>query len=662
MKRTAAVRIFNLIRVIGAVCLVVVVALPRISSSQATDTSRLRSVVVTATKAAVPGAPLTLAVTVISGEDLRARGVTRVTEALREVPGASLVQSGSFGSVTSLFLRGGESRYTKILIDGVAVNAPGGYFDLSHLTTDNIDRIEIVRGPASVLYGADAVTGVVQIFTRRPQGSAVSASVRGGTYATRDAEVNLSSASFPVALSLGAGHHVTDGILPFNNQYYNGTLSASAATAISRVANVGLSARYTNAEYHYPTDYTGAPVDTNSYRLQHRLTLGLDASRALSASASARVLLGSNDVSDKTEDIAVPFGATARRHSVFQSRGFRRTAEGRVSYFLPFSSTLTSGIEYQLERERSGNRSGAVGAAPAPTDGFTADRHNTAYYTELLGTAAIFSFNLSGRLDDNSEFGTVGTYRVGSSVPTIAGVRLRGSLATAFNAPAFNELRATTYTVASPNLQPERSRSWELGVERSLLDNRIRIAGDYFNQRFSQLIQYVNGGPPSYLGSYANLTAASSNGYEAEVDANMLRSLHASASYTVVAPRVTSIGAGYTGDQKVGDALIRRPTHSATLSLTHFRSNGATFAAVANYVGPRPDIDFAQFPPPTLTLPSHIKLDLSARRPIVSTPSRQSVSVTARVENALDKRYADVLGFSAPRRTVLVGVAFNAGR
>src|SRR5437762_494955 len=154
---------------------------------QAQDTARLGTVVVSSTKVPQPASTLSQAVTVISGDDLRARGVTRVSDALREVPGASLVQSGSFGAITSLFLRGGESRYTKVLIDGVPVNSAGGSFDFSHLTTDNIDRIEIVRGPASVLYGADAATGIVEIFTRSgADQSRTSVGVRGGTYHSVD--------------------------------------------------------------------------------------------------------------------------------------------------------------------------------------------------------------------------------------------------------------------------------------------------------------------------------------------------------------------------------------------------------------------------------------------------------------------------------------------
>src|SRR5256714_6043927 len=184
---------------------------------QAQDTARLGTVVVSATKVPQPASTLSQAVTVISGDDLRARGVVRVSDALREVPGAQLVQSGSFGSVTSLFLRGGESRYTKVLIDGVAVNSAGGFFDFSHLTTDNIDRIEIVRGPPSVLYGADAVSGVVQIFTRR--GAArptVAMSVRGGTYGTADGDLATLDATHLAHYSLAAGQHSTEAVLPFN--------------------------------------------------------------------------------------------------------------------------------------------------------------------------------------------------------------------------------------------------------------------------------------------------------------------------------------------------------------------------------------------------------------------------------------------------------------
>ena len=644
-------------------CASAALVVSRVAAAQLADTLRLRPVIVSATKAEAPGSALTQAVTVISGDDLRARGVARVTDALREVPGAALVQSGSFGAVTSLFLRGGESRYTKVLIDGVPVNAPGGFFDLSHLTTDNIDRIEIVRGPASVLYGADAVSGVVQIFTKRAGvGLTHDESFRAGTYSSRDANASITTGTPGIGFSIGGGAHRTKGIVPFNNQYLNGTLSSSLRAARDGLGALNLSGRYTSAEYHYPTDFTGAPVDSNSYRLQHRLTVGLDAAHSFSTAAQARLLLANNDVSDLTEDIAFPFGSTTKSHSVFQSRGFRRSAEGRVTYFLPVGATLTGGAEYLLERERSGNRAGAVGAVPTPTNGFVADRHNIAYYSELLGTVAErLSYNLSGRRDDNSEYAAINTFRLGASAATIAGVRLRASLATAFNAPAFNQIHPTTYTKGSPDLQPERSRSWELGVERVFGADRFRIGGDYFNQRFSQLIQYVSGGPPAYLGSYANLTGASSNGYEGEAEMRPIDRVRVTGSFTVVTPRVREISPSYGGSLKAGDALLRRPTHSGALGVS-FGDARRSFGVAATYVGKRPDLDFSKFPSPTRTLPSYVRLDLSAQSRVVALSAGNGLSLTARMENALDKKYQDVIGFPAPGRVILVGGSISSRR
>ena len=271
-----------------ALCSSLALTAARTAGAQSTDTSRLRTVIVSATKAEAPGSALTQAVTVISGNDLRARGVTRVTDALREVPGAALVQSGSFGAVTSLFLRGGESRYTKILIDGVPVNAPGGFFDLSHLTTDNIDRIEIVRGPASVLYGADAVSGVVQIFTKRARvGLTHDESFRAGTYRSRDAIASVTSGTPSVGFSLGGGAHTTKGIVPFNNQYLNGTLSSSL-----RAAREGLGVAFLSA-YAVAEEIERGELDV--FRLRGRRPLTRDfqiarlASRPLSPAESAFV-------------------------------------------------------------------------------------------------------------------------------------------------------------------------------------------------------------------------------------------------------------------------------------------------------------------------------------------------------------------------------------
>ena len=328
-------------RALSCVAFAILVASPP-ARAQNRDTVTLDTVIISATKTPVARTQLTQAVTVITGAELRARGVSRVLDALELVPGVSIAQNGSFGSVASVFLRGGESRYTKVLVDGVAVNQSGGYFDFSHLTTDNVERIEVVRGPASVLYGADAVTGVIQIFTRRGTGPlSVDASGRVGTYGTRDGDVGMAGSSHGVSYSLGGAQHQTSGLYDFNNQYSNGTLSASLGVSPKPTRDARITARYTDAEFHYPTDYTGAPIDTNSYRVQHRLTIGADVGLSLTPTVRARFLAGTNEVSDLTEDIAVPFGASSQLHSADKSRAHRRTAEARAPEHRP--ATLPEG-------------------------------------------------------------------------------------------------------------------------------------------------------------------------------------------------------------------------------------------------------------------------------------------------------------------------------
>ncbi len=635
------------------------------SHAQSTDSIRLPNVVVSATKSPSDKSRLGVPVTIISGVELRARGITRVVDALREAPGISIVQNGSVGSIASVFLRGGESRYTKVLLDGVPLNAPGGYIDLSHLTTDNIERIEIVRGPASVVHGADAVVGVIQIFTKAGGGASRSlVSARAGSLGTKEVDATTSGQAGSAAYSLGGGFHTTDGIFPFNNEYRNGTLSGSISVPVQNVADVRVVGRYTTAEYHYPTDYTGAPVDTNSYRVQHRLIASIQADRAINENLRAVITGGANDLYDLSEDIAVPFGSKSPVNSADRSVVFRRFGDARLTAHLPVNATLTFGTAYQREREAAANLERPIGGTRRETSSFSAARTNAAFYSELLGTAAErVSYTLSGRLDRNSDFGNFLTHSAGVSVPLMGSTRLRGAFGTAFNAPSFSQLRPTLYTVGSPNLDAERSHTWQVGVEQTIIPG-IAIGGTLFRQRFSKMIQYVSGGPPSFKGSYSNLAAATSNGSELEATLNpsiwndALQGLVVRASYSEVRPKVAALDAGYAGSRKVGDALIRRPTHSGNLSASIGRHLW-DFSAVASYIGRRPDVDFAKFPSPTITLDAYTKLDIAGSMGF-SLAQTGTWAATLRAENVAGKKYQDVVGFNAPGRTVYVGLRWGS--
>ena len=651
--------------------------LPATALAQRADTTAaLEPVIVTATKLPTPSSSLSQPVTVLNGDELRARGVVTVAEALREAPGATMVQSGSYGGVTSLFLRGGESRYTKVLIDGTPINLVGGTQFFENLSMDNIDRIEIVYGPSSALYGADAVSGVIQIFTRRGAGPAtLDADARAGTYGSHDESVSLRGGVPAAGYSIGGGWHATDGVYAFNNAYRNGDLNGSLQLRPDEKSEISLTTRYTGSVYHFPTDYTGAAVDTNSYTREHRLVAGFDASRRVAPSVRLRLIGGDNEVHGLSEDTkasGVPAAPLSKTSS--PSAGYRRFAEGRVEAALGRFGTATVGAQYQVEGQQS--RLVTINYATVPSAGTSvvtpgSDDHRITrgYYIALQGDPlSLFSYDLSARHDDHSDFHGVNTYHAGATLALWTGARLRGAYGTGFNAPSFDETQGSAFNIGNPLLQPEQSHSLDVGLVQTLFGGRLRASVGAFDQRFSNQIQYVSGkfgGPPDFVqltpSYYSNLTQARSKGYQGEVDATLPFGFTGSASYTQTIAQVFAVPPGYAGSQMPGDALLRRPSHSGTASLFYARSAEWSVGASANYVGKRPDMDFSQFPSPTVTLASYVKLGLSGSMRVFQTAAT-TVSLTGRVDNLLNRRYQDVFNFPAPGRAILIGAKLSATR
>ncbi|MGI8617876.1 MAG: TonB-dependent receptor plug domain-containing protein [Gemmatimonadaceae bacterium] len=627
-------------------------------TAQQQDTVVLAGVVISATKAPVPSSALTQSVTVITGAELRARGVTSVAEALRGVPGVAVAATGSYGALASVFVRGGESRYTKFLVDGVAVNAVGGLFDAAHLSTANVERIEIVRGSSSVVHGADAVSGVVQIFTRQGSGPLrLSTDLRGGSHGTVEAEAGVGGAARGSAFTVHGARNGTDGILPFNNEYLNETASASLGLLRNETTEVSLSARATHAVAHYPTDYVGNVVDSNSFRDQRRLTLSLNGARRLGRGAELRVLGGLNDATDFTDDVTTATGGDTRDR--YTSRNIRYRGEGRLSLSAP-AGRLTAGAEYQRERERSRSAAGPADGELTPYSRFTGARTTRAVYAEYHASSGRWTGIASGRVDDPSDFSRALTYRVGSALRVAHGLRVHGSVSTSFNAPAFFYLFDTDFTIGNPDLDPERARSVEASVEQSVLNGIMTASATYFDQRFSQLIEYVPGSAPDYVGTYANLTAAGSRGYELEAGTTRWRGLSAHASYTVLRAVVRDLSDSYQGSAQVGDELLRRPRRSGTAGASFAAASGATLSLTGRYVGKRPDFDFRTFPSPRIMLPSFTTMDLAGSLPILVRDGRPLLSLSARVDNALDERYQEVFNFDAPGRRILLGGRIDA--
>jgi len=617
-----------------------------VAAQAARDTVHLPAMVVTATGLASPRGEVANAVTVLTGEDLARRGIVRVADALREVPGVSVVQSGSPGAVTSLFMRGGESDYVRVLIDGVPANEPGGAIDLANLSTADVDRIEIVRGPVSALFGSDAVAGVIQIFTRRgagrPAGSV--AALGGGAGSSLSGDVRGGSPSGVWSYSAGASRLEEAGAFALNNRYLGWSAAGSLRATPDAATDIALNVRHTDGVYHYPTDYTGNPTDSNQYTTGRLTAASLAMGRALTRGAEVRLLLGAT----AGTDLAVNPPDSAADVSAYWSRTdyARRDADVRANFRPAPHTVVTIGAAGDHERFWSSS------------DSLTRVRNDGAFYAQVLAPAGPrISLTAGARVEDNDRFGGYATERAGLVARLGPATSLRLSAGTAFKEPTFLELYGGGFAVGNPHLEPERSRSAEVGIERALAGGRARASATLFTQRFASIIEYTfTPGPDST--NYRNLAAATARGVELEAHARAWRGGDLSVEWTWLhtAARDSGVdGATYAP----GQPLLRRPAHSGSVALDTRLGGRASAGVRVLGVGSRQDLDFdpVTFAPERVALPAYVRVDLSGavalRRASGGAPG---LDLVARVQNAFDRRYEEVLHFPARGRTVWLGV------
>lgn len=654
-SRRLAARVARRAAAAAALATLPVTALPltALHAQASSDTTRLAAIVVTADRLARPIGSTTASVTVIDGATLRAAGIAQLGDALRAVPGVSIAQAGSNGSQASIFLRGGESDYVRLLVDGVPMNDPGGAIDLGALTLDNVERIEIVRGPASVLYGSDAVTGVVQVFTRRAAAPfEARLAARGGSYGTRAADASIGTRGAIGSLSLGLAHHASDGILAFNNAYRNDVASLRGETRVASVRSV-LSLRHSDNTFHYPTDGAGAVVDRNAWRGERRSSASAEFSRALGARVEGIVSLSALDVHGRTNDPADDASDTVGFHA-YRSVGTvrRRGADARVVIRPAAGHALSLGGEYAGERQRSADSSNY----DVSLNRFAAGRITRALYAQWVGDVGRASFTAGGRYDDNETYGVFRTARAGAAVRLWPGARLRAAVGTGFKAPTFLETFSSAFSIGNPALTPERSRSREAGVEQSLWGDRVQLAATAFDQRFRDLIQYTWTSPTAP--NYFNVAAASARGVEIEARGEVARGVAVFANATALRTRVDDAGfqSGAGATFVRGERLLRRPplTLAAGAQLHRFSRTRLDLSVLR--VGPRDDRDFATYPATPVRLESYTRVDLGGEVELGHhSEGWRTPALTLRIENAFGARYQEVVGFAAPGRVLLAG-------
>ena len=644
----------------------------------------LEGLVVTAHRRPAPEWTVASHVTVVDGEALERAGIEYVADALRQVAGLAVVRNGSFGATTSVFLRGGESDHVQVLLDGVPVNEPGGRFDFGAVGADNVERIEIVRGPASALYGSDAVSGVIHIMTRRGAGRPTAdLSFQAGSFGTRRWQGGVSGGTGLLSYAFSLGRNDADGILPFNNVHRLTTATGRVHVQPDLRTDASLSVRYEDHRFHYPTDGSGRLVDRNAFAFGDALAVALDAGRRWTDAVETRLALsvhesdgGTDDASDGPADTLGFFGFK----SLNDAR--RARADARGTWRFAGESTLTAGVELERQSVRDFSRSlSQYGTSHGASEN---ERSNRAVYVQLAAVLGRgqqegtprrvgpqrrreLAWNAGARLEDNERFGTAATWSAGAAWRLRpSGTLLRVSLGTGIKEPTFFESFASGFAIGNPELEPERSTGVEGGVEQSFGKGRVEMSVTGFWQSYRNLIQYTFSPPVAGGPNYYNVAEARSRGAEAEaqVDAGPVR---LNASYTWLDTEVRDAGfdEGPGAAFVEGQPLPRRPTHTVAAGVFLPAGDRATVDLAARRIGERADRDFATWPAVAVVLPAYTVLDVAANvRVFGGGGPGPALVLTIRAENLLGAEYEEAQGFPAPGRGVYVGgkVSFGGSR
>lgn len=620
---------------------------------------QLEEVVVTATKTETPVAQTGSSVTVITRGEIERKQATDVIQILREQPGVSLIQTGSRGAQNAaLFTRGGNNDMNLILIDGMKVNQGGGFFDFRNISTAGIGRMEIVRGPQSALYGADAITSVIQFFTPRGDGPfSAWASGVAGNFDTTEERVGFSWGTRVGGVFFEFDRVDTTGILDTNNEYRNHTGALRLDLNPTRELELTLTGRFNQSRIEFPTENEGDRLQVfpdprqfaenerfvgtlgGRYRqadwLEHRLKVGLNLEdrlirdpRDIPPDPATRAPEGTRNMS-KEERILLDYNAAVSLPAVW-----------RVAPVL----VVGSSYEGQDFTQR---------VHPVTTRRTNVEREAHAAYGQLqLGWLDHVFLTGGVRYDSSTAFDQAVTPRVSLAavVPT-ARTRLRGAWGEGIKEPSFSaEFGGATFPGNSA-IKSEKSRSWEVGVDQPLFGQRFEVGATYFNNRFEDLIAFV-----SFAEGFKNIQAAKTQGIETVFTWKPGGGWRGTANYTFLdTEAVSTAGVGGTAFVR-GAPLLRRPKHSGSVSVgyDHDRLSAATTLFVK---GPSVDRDFSVAGSPRVTLDGYRKLDLSVAYVLVKDALRlQKVVWKARIENLLNETYEEVFGFSSAKLAFVTGI------
>ncbi|MCA9163508.1 MAG: TonB-dependent receptor [Planctomycetales bacterium] len=558
-------------------------------------------------------------ITVISREELRQRGQQTVGEALRGVVGLDVVRSGGPGGQTSLFMRGAKSEHTKVLVDGISVNdpsAPTRAFDFGNLLVDNIERIEVLRGPQSMVYGSDAIGGVINIVTARGQGPlSLRARSEGGSFGTAQQGLNVSGGDDLIYYSLSGSFLHSDGVSAADSRlgnterdgYQNVTASGRFGWTPSDAINIDYVFRFIDADREIDSVLPPNFVFTDDLLR-----------RNLATTFFQRIQLQSF-LMDGLIEQKVGFNFTdydrSDTHPQFQDPRFMGQAK-QFDYVanltLLENNWLTAGLDYLDEQASS-------------TSVTQRTQNNVGLWVQdAWSLAEIWTATAGVRFDDHSAAGRAQTYRFTNLVQVPdTNLQFHGTIGTGFRAPA---LAQNFFPGGNPGLRPERSKGWDIGATHTFSDGRFTLDATYYRNDFTDLIDFD---PITFI--QRNIASARASGVEVIGTWMMSPRTTVSANYTLTDTR----------DLQFQEELPRRPQQKASLTVSRtWLDNRARGNLYVFYVGER--LDFASRFGGTV-LDDYVLVNLTGNYQL-----NRHWELFARLDNALNQHYQEAGGFGAP--------------
>ncbi len=623
---------------------------------KAEETTRLDTVVISATKTDLSKKQVTQTVNTIENKEIAQQQVTEISEIMKNIPGVSIPQTGSRGSSTSIFIRGGSSNHNLVLVDGVRVNAAGGGFDFSQFPLDNIDRIELLKGPQGSLYGSDAMSAVINIITKKGKGPVVTdITAAGGNNNTFEEKINVSGGAGNGGFSVGASRVDTDGVLNVNNRFNQNSFSTRLDQKLYDKINLNASVRYLDGLYQIPTASAGDRfdiLDPQNFTRRRKTILSSGVDSSLTSWWDHKLQLGLLNEERFSTDPRNPVVDTAdsQSHSAEGRQSIDYSWNFKLPVVMEVNTIFTAGIA--MERELFEQTSRRITTSTTST-AIDQSRMNHAYFFQGQWNWKDMVFLTPGvRMEQNEVYGTEANPRVtgGFMIPPTQ-TKLRASYAQGITEPTFTQSFGGATTLPSPNLRPERIKSWETGFDQYLMDDKVEINFTYFHNEYKDLISFINTTLP-----FRNILKAESSGIETVIKVSQKvqsydLSLYLSHTYleTKALEDGTVGGTLFTPGQE----LLRRPKHrgAITLNIEHSRFN---FNWNTTMQGESIDRDFSTVPERRVNLQPYAKTDIAGS--VVVWKGAPEVRVFAKVENLFNVKYEEVLGFSAPRLQALAGV------